>query len=128
MPRPGTPMSWLPRLTSSWAISPAERKLSEPGSPSATRAWPSNACAGRFTCWSRHPNLKGKYMKTLYRVVECFGSNQGYRHMEEHGRSVLYCGYDRLEAVRIFHESTVSDHDRGPGSQGRETLFEAGEI
>ena len=65
-------------------------------------------------------------MATLYRVLVETGSNQG-RH-EKHGEESLYCGYNRLEAVRVYHESTTSDHDRGPGSQYRATVFQAGEV
>ncbi len=63
---------------------------------------------------------------TLYRVLREHGSNQG--RYECHGQTVLYCGYDRLEAVRVYHESQPLDSDRGPGSQYTETKFQAGDV
>ena len=37
----------------------------------------------------------------------------------------LYCGHDRREAVRVYHESESSDVWRGYGGRAVETLFEA---
>jgi hypothetical protein len=67
-------------------------------------------------------------MSTLYRIVEVTGSNQGGRQIEIHNRRSIYCGYDRLEAVRVFREAELSDHNRGPGSQVKETVFQAGDV
>ena len=37
---------------------------------------------------------------------------------------VLYCGYDRDEARRVFHESEPSDDNRSFGNPARETHAE----
>lgn len=37
---------------------------------------------------------------------------------------VLYCGYDRDEARRVFHESEPADNNRSFGNPARETHSE----
>ena len=39
-------------------------------------------------------------------------------------RDVLYCGYDRAEALRVYHEHEPTDFGGGYGNRCQETLFE----
>jgi hypothetical protein len=65
--------------------------------------------------------------KTLYRIiVKATGSLQPGGSFW--GRKVLYCGYDRLEAARIYHTSVVEDHDSGYGNPARRTVAQRKEI
>jgi hypothetical protein len=48
--------------------------------------------------------------KRLYRVVREYRYNGGGCD-ECHSTDVLYCGYDRLEAVRIYHANPSTGHD-----------------
>ncbi len=62
-------------------------------------------------------------MSTLYRVIRrSAGSKQPN---ETHwSKEVLYCGSDRSEARRVYHESEPEDSDRGYGNPATETKFE----
>lgn len=59
--------------------------------------------------------------RKLYRVmVKTTGSLQPCgTHWES---QVLYCGYDREEAIRVYHASTPTDRWMGYGSQARKTI------
>jgi len=61
--------------------------------------------------------------QTLYRVLVETGSDQG-NHNQVHRREVAYCGYDRYEAVRVFHREEVKDSHRGPGNNYRSTKLQ----
>lgn len=37
-------------------------------------------------------------------------------------KEVLYCGYDKLEAVRIYHNSTPNDYSGSYGNPARRTM------
>jgi 20S proteasome alpha/beta subunit len=52
--------------------------------------------------------------KRLYRVVResCYDAGS---HTEVHGTEVLYCGYDKLEAVRAYHANPSGQYG-GAGS------------
>ncbi len=63
----------------------------------------------------------------LYRVTQRHGSNQG-GYYQWHSTTVLYCGYDRAEAVRVYHLHAPTDTDRGPGSPARETRCQSKEV
>lgn len=47
----------------------------------------------------------------LYRIIleHCYNGGSG-RH-EVASREVLYCGYDRLEAARVYHGTLGTGHD-----------------
>lgn len=61
---------------------------------------------------------------TLYRVIEKTTTS-----LQPSGtfwnRNVLYCGYDREEARRVYHEQEPADIYRGYGSTCRETIAQA---
>jgi acyl-coenzyme A synthetase/AMP-(fatty) acid ligase len=41
---------------------------------------------------------------------------------------VLYCGYDRLEAIRVFHESRPRDYCHGYGNSSVKTVGQSKEV
>jgi len=62
-------------------------------------------------------------MKKLYRVmVRTTGSLQPGSGGTTWQSNVLYCGYDRDEAVRVYHESKPGDYWYGYGNRARRTL------
>ncbi len=65
--------------------------------------------------------------KTMYRVIaRTTGSLQPSGTCWS--KTVLYCGYDRLEAARAYHESTPADYWYGYGNRARETVGQRKEI
>jgi len=48
-------------------------------------------------------------MSKLYRVIVTGGTPQDRDRGQETTVEVLYCGYDRLEAIRVYHESHPLD-------------------
>lgn len=66
-------------------------------------------------------------MTVLYRiVVRTTGSFQPRSTFW--AKEVLYCGYDRLEAIRIYHQSTPSDHGGSYGNACRETMAQSRKV
>jgi hypothetical protein len=65
-------------------------------------------------------------MVTLYRVsVRSTHSLQpGSDDCTSWSQDILYCGYDRDEARRIYHESTPADYGGSYGCRARETTCE----
>ncbi len=45
----------------------------------------------------------------LYRIVITTGTPQDRDRGEERISEVVYCGYDRLEAIRLYHLSRAMD-------------------
>jgi hypothetical protein len=65
-------------------------------------------------------------MDTIYRVTRARGSNQGY--LEEHGRDVLYVGYDHAVALHAYVESEAKDHHGQPGDSYTQTRWERASV
>lgn len=63
----------------------------------------------------------------LYRIIVTTGTPQNIANGQEKV-TVLYCGYDRLEAVRIYHESRPQDYYRGYTGPCRETKAQSKEV
>lgn len=40
-------------------------------------------------------------------------------------REVVYCGYDREEALRVYHAVEPTDYGGGYGNAAKETIFES---
>lgn len=66
-------------------------------------------------------------MKTLFRVVvrTTASLQPGDGHWES---KVAYCGYDWLEAARVFHVQAPRDYSGGYGGRCRRTLCEQTEV
>jgi hypothetical protein len=61
-------------------------------------------------------------VKKLYVIVRENWYDNG-RPARQSGQEVLYCGYDRFEAVRAFHQGRLEDDGgRGPGSYYTRTV------
>lgn len=60
----------------------------------------------------------------LYRVIRKSGYNGGVGCERVEGREVLYCGYDRLEALRVYHANRPVDRGAFPGSYFTKTVFQ----
>jgi hypothetical protein len=65
----------------------------------------------------------------LYRVIALTTTSRGPGKTNNgctHWTSeVLYCGYDRLEAARIYHQSKPLDYWQGVGNRCRETISQS---
>lgn len=63
----------------------------------------------------------------LYRVIaRTTGSLQpSYTHWLT---DVLYCGYNRLEALRVYHESAPKDYGASYGNKARETKCQSRDV
>lgn len=68
-------------------------------------------------------------VKKLYRVlVKTTGSLQPGSGNTFWQTDVLYCGYDRLEAARVYHENKPRDFGGSYGNRCRETIGQSKEI
>lgn len=47
----------------------------------------------------------------LYRIILEHCYNGGNSNHVAQAREVLYCGYDRLEAARVYHATLGTGHD-----------------
>lgn len=63
-------------------------------------------------------------VKKLYRVVRQHVYDEGCRDTV-HSSEVLYCGYDRDEARRVYHENTPRDTYRGAGKYYYRTVCQS---
>lgn len=65
----------------------------------------------------------------LYRIVarttNSVQPGSGGTHWQT---EVLYCGYDRAEALRVYHESTPRDYWHGHGGRARETKAQSKDV
>lgn len=61
-------------------------------------------------------------VKKLYRVMREYRYNGGIGSDRLQSTTVLYCGYDRDEARRVYHENRPADKSgSGPGSYYEQT-------
>jgi hypothetical protein len=61
---------------------------------------------------------------TLYRVLRQSVYNGGCGHERVQSTEVLYCGYDRLEAVRAYHAAAPAARYPCPGNYGTDVRFQ----
>lgn len=65
--------------------------------------------------------------RKLYRVmIKTTGSLQPAETFWR--KEVIYCGYDRDEAVRVYHESTPTDTKGSYGNPARVTVGQSKEV
>ncbi len=65
----------------------------------------------------------------LYRILrKTAGSLQPGSGQTFWNVTVLYCGYDRLEALRVYHESSPADVERGYGHRCVRTVAQSKEV
>lgn len=64
----------------------------------------------------------------LYRVMRKSYHDQGCREENIICEDMLYCGYDRAEALRSYYASEPTDYYRGPGNRNRRTVFDVLDI
>lgn len=63
---------------------------------------------------------------TLYRImVKTTGSLQPGPRETFWQKNVLYCGYDRAEALRVYHENRPTDYWCGYGNRCQETVAQS---
>lgn len=61
----------------------------------------------------------------IYRIM-AMTTNSSQPSSETYwNKQVLYCGYDRLEAIRVYHESTPLDYWCGYGNRCRKTVAQS---
>lgn len=61
----------------------------------------------------------------LYRVIREHYYNGGTGYEQVNSTEVLYCGYDRDEAVRVYCANEPEDKHASPGSYGNATRFQS---
>jgi len=63
----------------------------------------------------------------LYRVISESVYNSG-REVETYSTTTLYCGYDRLEAARVYYQHSPASRSPVPGNHGTRVRVQSKEI